>query len=87
LPAHEGRRKLPALIPEEGPDERQGGDTLIGIDFFVFPVGELWSGGFEFDSLAFHEEDCVRLHRFVEKAQGVLPVFVSGNADGFVRDG
>jgi hypothetical protein len=43
-------------------------------------------GGFEFDGRAFHEEKGVRPRRFVEKAQGVLPVFVSGNADEFARD-
>jgi hypothetical protein len=44
-------------------------------------------GGFEFDRLAFHEEESLRLRRPVEKAQGVLPIFVPGNPDEFVQDG
>jgi hypothetical protein len=55
-------------------------------NFFAFPVGWLWFGGFEFDGLAFHKEKGLRLHRFIENAQGVLPVFVSGNPDEFARD-
>jgi hypothetical protein len=48
-------------------------------------AGGLWFGRFEFDRPAFHEEE--RVHRLVEKTQGVLPVFVPGKADEFVRDG
>jgi hypothetical protein len=86
LPAHEGNRELPALIPEEGPDQAQGGDNIIGVDFFAVG-GSFFFRRFEFDGRAFHEEDGLRLRRFVEKVRGVLPVFVSGNADEFVQNG
>jgi hypothetical protein len=87
LPAHEGREQLPALIPEKRPDQTQGGGDFIGVDFFALPVGRPWFGGFEFDGLAFHEEEGLYLWRFVENVQGVLPVLVPSNADGFVQNG
>jgi hypothetical protein len=36
-------RSETAFIPEEGPDEAEGGNDLVGIDFFALPVilGEL----------------------------------------------
>jgi hypothetical protein len=38
LPAHEGCQELPAFIPEECPDQAQGGDDFIGVDFFALPA-------------------------------------------------
>jgi hypothetical protein len=34
LPAHKGSQELAAFIPEEGPDQAEGHDDLIGIDFW-----------------------------------------------------
>jgi hypothetical protein len=85
LLSHEGREQLPALIPKKRPDQAQGGDDIVGVDFFALPVGRPWFGGFEFDGPALREEEGLRLCRFIEKAQGVLPVFVPGNADEFVQ--
>jgi hypothetical protein len=82
LLATEGRWELPAFISEERPDQAEGGDNFIGADFFALPFG-----GFEFDRRAFHEEEGVRLRQFVEKARGVLSVFVSGNPVEFIQDG
>jgi hypothetical protein len=59
---------------------------LNGYDFFALPVGRLWFGGFDFYRRAFHKEEGLRLRQLTGKAQGLLPVFVSGNADEFVRD-
>ncbi|MHB9291956.1 hypothetical protein Holit_01044 [Hollandina sp. SP2] len=36
--ADKGSQELPAGIPEEGPDDAEGGDDLIGIDFFALPI-------------------------------------------------
>jgi hypothetical protein len=43
-----------ALIPEEGPDEAEGGDDLVGVDFFVRMVGgSFFLGGLSLTVLPF----------------------------------
>jgi hypothetical protein len=55
LLAHERREQLLAFIPEGGPDEVEGGEDLVGVDFFALPIGRLWLGGFESGRAAFRE--------------------------------
>jgi hypothetical protein len=81
----EGGQELPALIPEEGPDEAEGGYDLSGIDFFALPVGGSFVPRFEFDRLAVDHEDGLRSLMLVEDTQGILPV-VSGELNKFVQN-
>jgi hypothetical protein len=74
-----------AFIPKEGPDEAEGSDDLIGIDFFTGTVGGFFLR-LEFDRLAFDDGEGLRRLRLIEDTQGVLSVFVTGNLDGFVED-
>jgi hypothetical protein len=71
-------------MPEEYPDEAEGGDDLIGVDFFAFPVGGSFLGRLELDRLAFYDDGLHRF-RFVEEPQGVVPV-IAGYRDTFVQD-
>jgi hypothetical protein len=41
------------FVPEEGPDEAEGGDDLVGVDFFALMDGGSFFRRFEFDRLAF----------------------------------
>jgi hypothetical protein len=76
-----------AFIPEEGPDEAEGSDDLIGIDFFTGTVGGSFFRRFKFDRLVFDDKQGLWILRLIEDTQGVLPVFVTGNPDEFVQDG
>jgi hypothetical protein len=52
-----------ALTPEEVRNETEGGDDLVGIDFFALPVGGPFFRRLEFDRLAFHDQDGLRSRR------------------------
>jgi hypothetical protein len=41
-----------AFIPEEGPDEAEGGNDLVAIDFFVLPVGGSFFGDLSLTALS-----------------------------------
>jgi hypothetical protein len=51
LLAHKRCQNLPAFVPEEGPDEAEGGDDLIGIETLAFAVGRPFFFWFELDRL------------------------------------
>jgi hypothetical protein len=87
LLTQEGGEKFPALKPEEGPDEAEGIDDLVGIDFFALSVGGSFFRRFEFDRFAFDDGQGLRVLRLVEDTQGILPVFETGNLDEFVQNG
>jgi hypothetical protein len=57
------------------------------VDFLAIAVGGSFFRRFESGRLAFNNEESLSRFRFVKYAQGVLPVFVPGNADEFVWDG
>jgi hypothetical protein len=75
-----------AFIPEECPDEAEGIDDLIGIDFSALPVGGSFFSRLEFDRLAFDDNKCMGSLWLVEDTQSVLPV-IAGDKLDFVQDG
>jgi hypothetical protein len=48
LLSHEGGEDLPALVPEKGPDQAEGGDDLVGIQPLAFSLGGSLLFRFEF---------------------------------------
>jgi hypothetical protein len=51
LRADERGKELPTCIPEEGPDEAEGSNDLVGIDFLAGAIGGLFFVGLSLTAL------------------------------------
>jgi hypothetical protein len=84
---HKRGQEFPAFIPEERPDEAEGSDDLIGVDFFTGTVGGSFFRRLEFDRLASVSTGPARCQRLIENTQGIFSVLITGNLDEFVQNG
>ena len=85
--ADEGGSKFSATAPEGCPDEAEGSDALIGVDFFARTGGGAFFEGRDFNRLPLNDENGLRRFRLVQDTQGVFPVFAAVYPDTFVRNG
>jgi hypothetical protein len=65
---------LTAFIPKEGPDEAEGSDDLMGVDFFTGTVGGSFLRRLEFDRLAFDDKQGLWSLRLIEDTQGISSI-------------